>query len=249
MNRRHITMIVISLFVFWATASNAEGFIAFSADAYQQAPQQPPQQMKMYVTENAVRSEYTSPRGQVIEIVMRKEQRRITLFPEHKSYREETGVAIPNERFQSKDASPCAGVPNVTCKKIADEKLNGIDTEKWEFVSNITDTEIRTTHWFNKQYRFPVKQNYPDGTISELHKITTETVSNREAQKWQLVITRPNGMRHESFQWYDPELRIAIREEIPGGYIRELRNITLGKPDASLFKIPEGYTRLDGPSS
>jgi len=232
------------------TASAAESFISFSADAYQQAPQQPPQQAKMYVSENAVRSEYSTQGGQVVEIVYRKEKKRIILFPEQKSYREELGIAIPDNRFTSKKTgSPCEGVPNVTCTKLADEKIGNIETEKWEFISNITDKEVRTLHWLDKEHRFPVKQNYPDGTISELRKLTTETINNRVAQKWQLIISRPNGVRHESFQWYDPELRIAIREEIPGGYIRELRNILTGKLDTTLFTIPEDFKKLETPRS
>ena len=39
-------------------------------------------------------------------------------------------------------------------------------------------------------------------------------------------------------QWYDPELKIAIREELPGGYIRELRDIKTGKQEKDLFEIP-----------
>ena len=39
-----------------------------------------------------------------------------------------------------------------------------------------------------------------------------------------------------------------IREELPGGYVRELRNIKVGKQAADLFTIPAGYQRQEIPA-
>jgi hypothetical protein len=53
--------------------------------------------------------------------------------------------------------------------------------------------------------------------------------------------TRSDGQSMKSTQWYDPELQIAIREELPGGYFRELRSIQLGPQPDHLFSVPDGY--------
>ena len=51
----------------------------------------------------------------------------------------------------------------------------------------------------------------------------------------------------QSIQWYDKQLKMVIREELPGGYVRELRNIKLAKQPKELFSIPAGYQRRDEP--
>ena len=48
-------------------------------------------------------------------------------------------------------------------------------------------------------------------------------------------------------QWYDPQLKIAIREELPGGYFRELRDIRVGAQSPQLFTIPAGYQLTKAP--
>ncbi len=45
-------------------------------------------------------------------------------------------------------------------------------------------------------------------------------------------------------RWFDPELNLAIREEFPGGFVREMKNIKLAPQDASLFEVPAGYKKI-----
>jgi hypothetical protein len=60
-----------------------------------------------------------------------------------------------------------------------------------------------------------------------------------------MLMTRANGEQMTSTQWYDPQLKIAIREELQGGFIRELRDIKIGKQDKKLFEIPTGYKQVE----
>jgi hypothetical protein len=62
-------------------------------------------------------------------------------------------------------------------------------------------------------------------------------------------VAQSGGEAMESFQWYDPQLKIAIREELPGGAYRELRNIQIGKQSASLFQIPADYRKISAPQA
>ena len=48
----------------------------------------------------------------------------------------------------------------------------------------------------------------------------------------------------QSTQWYDPELQIAIREELSGGYFRELRDIRVAPQPDHLFTVPADYQRV-----
>ncbi|MGB5534442.1 MAG: hypothetical protein WBN08_00955, partial [Thiogranum sp.] len=48
----------------------------------------------------------------------------------------------------------------------------------------------------------------------------------------------------QSTRWYDPELQIAIREELSGGYFRELRDIRVAPQPDHLFTVPADYQRV-----
>ena len=44
---------------------------------------------------------------------------------------------------------------------------------------------------------------------------------------------------------HDPELKIAVREELSGGYFREIRNIRVEKQSATLFQVPMDYRLVE----
>ena len=57
----------------------------------------------------------------------------------------------------------------------------------------------------------------------------------------------PNQQPMRTFQWYDAELELAVREEFPGGYVSELKNIHVGPQPDNLFVVPAGYERMQMP--
>jgi hypothetical protein len=77
-------------------------------------------------------------------------------------------------------------------------------------------------------------------------KLATEKVGNRQADKWELAISR-NGKNIKSLVWIDPKLGMPIREEVPGVGAMELRNIEEGAQPDSLFEIPAGFQKVDPP--
>ena len=62
-----------------------------------------------------------------------------------------------------------------------------------------------------------------------------------------VVTTGPGGQTQVSYQWFDPELNTNIREEGPGGFMREMRNIKTGKQPVKLFTVPAGYEEISMP--
>jgi len=65
-------------------------------------------------------------------------------------------------------------------------------------------------------------------------------------EKWELVSSW-NKRTASSFQWYDPVLKLAVREEGPGGMVNELRNILEGPQPDHLFQLPPDYKKTDAP--
>ncbi|HID50275.1 MAG TPA: hypothetical protein EYP40_11820, partial [Chromatiales bacterium] len=235
---------------FWTvTAQAASQVIQFSATAVQQTPDRPVMTARIHVGANAVRSEYELNGQKFVEIVREKEQIRIMMNPARKEYVVQAGasVTLPEIRAKDADASPCEGVPNVACHKLGEEKVNGRPAEKWEFVSEDQGRQLRSLVWIDAEKRFPVRQLYPDGSMAEMNLLGREKINGRLTEKWEAATVQPDGQRMRSLQWHDVKLKIAIREELPGGYVRELKDIRLGEQPASLFEIPDDYQQIQMP--
>ena len=218
--------------------------VEFSAEAKQTGPQRPAQVAKMYVSKEAVRTEFTANGQQVAEIVFPEQRKRFVLFLQRGEYLEQVAPEASPAQAPADDDSPCAGVPNVTCTKLGQEKVNGRMADKWEFVADAGGRPARSLHWIDVERRLPLRDILPDGTVSELRQVDTETLGGRKTEKWELTVARPDGQSQQRLQWYDAELKIAVREEMPGGFVRELTNIKVGKQPAELFKVPEGFRKV-----
>jgi hypothetical protein len=82
---------------------------------------------------------------------------------------------------------PCANQPDVTCKKIGVEEVNGRTCDHWE----LTDKNGKVSNlWIDQKLHLPIKIVSDDSTIT-------------------------------------------------------LSNIQEGQPDASLFKVPDGFRKMD----
>ena len=223
------------------TAVAQDGGKPFSATAVQITPQGVTQ-TRIYISENAIRNEYEQNGTKFIEIIHPDENKRMMLFPEQKVFMEQYAPAFPDRRVTGKD-SPCAKLQGTLCRKLKDEVVNGIDTEKWEFSAVENGRPVHTLHWIDRKRQLPVREFFADGSIVEMFLLGKDTVSKRDTEKWRMQIMSAKGQRTQFLQWYDAGLKLVIREEHPDGYIRELRDIKVGKHKKSLFTVPKGYER------
>jgi len=67
----------------------------------------------------------------------------------------------------------------------------------------------------------------------------------RKTERWQRTTVHPDGTSEVAIQWYDPELGIVVREELPGGFMREIRHIRVVNQPEALFQVPEDYSQVD----
>jgi hypothetical protein len=74
-------------------------------------------------------------------------------------------------------------------------------------------------------------------------RIGSETLHGRLTEKWSCEI--PGGF--VDVVWFDPRLRVSIREESDDGTIFELRNIREEPLPAELFQPPAGFMKLEIP--
>jgi len=236
---------LISLWLMVATQSFAlDSPVEFSADAVMTTPQQPETRSKIYVSKKAVRTESNVNNQIIIEIAYPKQGRVVLINTQQRAYKEvKVNQALMDNK--SVDNSPCNQMKDAECKKLGSEKINGIKTEKWQIISNRQGQRIRTLHWIDVKRKLALREFFPDGTVTELKMVLKEEMNGRKTEKWQRTMSRPDGATMVSFQWYDPELKMAIREVLSGGYVRELKNIKISKQAEKLFEIPKGYTLIE----
>ena len=237
------------LCAFTAGAVAAAPNVQFSAQTVQSSPDKTTRHAQIYVGDNQVRLEYQQDGQQMVEIYDMKNQRALLLMPQQRSYMERKLPAggAGNPMLPSKETNPCAMLPKAQCKELGRETLHGRPVIKWEMVVTQDDQPLRSLHWIDAERNMPLRQTFPDGTTSEMRLVDKESLDGRATERWELTTTRSDGESMTSTQWYDPQLKIAIREELPGGYFRELRNIKLGDQSAQLFAVPAGYKLTKAP--
>lgn len=215
----------------------------FSADAVQSMPGRASSNVKMFISKKAVRTESIINGDTIIEIVYPKDNRRVLLNKLRKTYVEQKSQSNNTINSKKTNSSPCSGIVNSTCKKLGKEKVNGRNTVKWEMSMQRNGQRFKSLHWLDEKYSMPLRNQLHDGTVSTMTLSEKEQINGRNTEKWVLRSIRPNGQNIESQQWYDPKLKMVIREELPGGYVRELRNIKVAKQNKKLFKIPSDYKK------
>ncbi len=237
-----------------ALAVSAQAEIAgveFSADMVSRGPDGQVTTGKMYVGDTRMRIEMSQQGKEVVRITDQGRNMEWMLFPAEKGYMERS---IP-EGAQSQspmstpaaDANPCAGVPGLTCRKAGQESVAGRPAVKWEMTITRDGQALTGAQWIDVERGLPLKYQMPNGQAMELEMLGTETIDGRPVEKWQMTTTAPDQQPVQTFQWYDPELKLSVREEFPGGFVRELDDIQTGKQPDSLFEVPSGYTEMDAP--
>jgi hypothetical protein len=147
----------------------------------------------------------------------------------------------------AKDTNPCAGMQNLACSRIGVEAIDGRPAEKWELESTVQGQSGKMVIWLDQERHIPVRQSLPDGATMEMRLVGREALNGRNTEKWEMKATRPGGQSSVVYQWFDPELNMNIREEQPGGFVSEFRNIRIGKQPADLFTVPPGYKVISTP--
>ena len=236
-------LIVIACAVLISSYTYAESkTIEFSADAVISAPQRIIRQTKLFVSEKAVRSETMINGQNIVEIVYSDGGKTILINDSLKSFKERI---FDQQSKASSNESPCDQISNAVCEMLGIENLAGYKTEKWQIISETNGKKLRTLHWIDVKRKLAIREFFPDGSLAELKMVNKEKVNGRDTEKWERVLSRPDGSSVRSYQWYDSELEIAIKEELPGGYVRELNNIKLSRQPKELFIVPDDYQKVE----
>ena len=232
-------------------ANAGQANVQFSADAVQFGLSQTENTARIFVGDNRVRLEYRRNDKPVIEVYDLQQQRVLLLLPEQSSYMEQRvpGENMTNPLLPANGENPCAGNRNAKCNLLGSEVIHGREVKKWEMVISRDDKQLHSLHWLDVERGMPLRQIWHDGAVSEMLPAGQHVLNGRKTERWKTTVTRPGGQTTQSYQWYDPELQLTVREELAGGYYRELRNIKVGVQPETLFTVPDDFRRIPAPGT
>lgn len=212
---------------------------AYSAEAIYRTPDGTQSTGRVVKSGADMRLEFTEAGREVIQIIRRAEGLMYVLDPQTKSYMIVRGAPDP-EAANPAYAPPCQqDAPGATCHFLGTEVTSGITVEQWEIGQQ--GQPASTILWDGARHR-ALRHAYPDGTVMAMTFKAMEAVNGRQAEHWTIALTAP-GQAVASGDWfYDPELRVEIREVLPTGELRTLENITVGPVDPTAFEVPAGWT-------
>lgn len=243
---------VITLFLSLLLVAAPDSFAggqAFSAEAIQKAPGMTTIRMKMYVSgDKSVRIEMPTPQGEIVQQYISSSGLMRVLYPDRKEYLEQLSPA-PLVMPGTVSQNPCDNMPDFKCEKLGNEKINGRDAVHWAITRQGSNTpEFKIEQWLDIKRGITLRELLPNGTSINASMAGTENTNGRVAERWEVVMTMKDGKTQSGTRWYDSELGITIREAFPNGSVRELQNIVVKEPDASLFVLPKDYKKLDVPA-
>lgn len=214
--------------------------VEFSADTLQTDPQNNQRAGRIYVGKQRIRSEMQQNGQPVVSIVDTEQKTTWVLYPQQRSYIEYSGGAAPGGVA---DGSPCEGIAGAKCRKLGEEQIQGRPAVKWAVQIPAQSGPVQSTQWIGQKRSILLRQEIQGGPVMEQKLLGEEQLQGRKVERWEMVVTQ-GEQQQRSTRWFDPQLNLAIKEQNPGGYLRELRNIQVGSQSPELFKIPSDYKKI-----
>ena len=229
----------------WLTAAYASPSMAiqFSANAVMSTPGRADVSTHLYYSSGRIRKEFYYYGEPVIQILDANKHISLMCFSEQQLCYENKAIEEINIGIESVVTSPCKKNAALKCENLGVKEFNKRKAIEWKIVATDGDKELVTHMWLDAELKIPVKQTLFNGTIIELKWLGSEKLDNRETEKWLQRIQLSDGTVQESFQWFDKELKISIREAFSDGNSQELKHIVVENLPDKLFTMPVGYHR------
>ncbi len=226
-----------------AAAQQGNPVRAYSATAIHAFPGQPETSGIVIKSGENMRLEFEADGRKVIQILRPEQGVMYILDPQTRTYMELRGQTVPAPAG-SGAATPCTEQSNLAvCARVGTDTVSGIQVERWQLAAQ-AQTKPLVVLW-DPTRRQALRQDFPDGSSVVMSFKAMEEINGRATEHWIIRTLAPGRETLTGGWWFDPELRVVVREELPGGETRRLENITVGGIDASAFQIPEGWQQRD----
>lgn len=194
-----------------------------------------------------MRLEYDENGTRVIQIIRRAEGAMYRLDPAQQTFFVIQG-APSSDPTGAGYMPPCQdGDPTLTCTLKGTEVTSGITAEVWEIaMPGVPGTT--TILWDGARHR-ALRQTSPDGSVMQMSFQAMVNMSGRNVEHWAVSFEAPGQPVQTGAWYYDPELRVEVREDMLNGAVRALENIRVGPVDPSLFEVPAGWRQVQVPQA
>ncbi|MBF0184884.1 MAG: hypothetical protein HQM06_10910 [Magnetococcales bacterium] len=235
----------------------------FSADIIMNDPRTPDSKARgtFYVGKDRFRAEGVHQGQKKVMIVLPQEHKVWMLQPDEKTYYAGPGNApVPPkpdvERLPGDADGPCKQERGITCSKLGNEKLNGVDTEKWEIKVSPPPGQApagkapesqKVLVWADPSRHIIIRQQPEAGPAMERVLTAVEKVNGRDTEKWKVSMSF-QGKSQSYIRWVDSGVRVPVREEEGGQVLMELVNIQEKAQAAALFELPKEYKEVQPPA-
>lgn len=235
-----LRLIPITLFIYLAYSPVVQA-LQFSANAVMSTPGRADVSTFLYYASGRMRKEFYYYGEPVIQILDANKQINLMCFTEQQVCYQNKTLEQVNIDIESAINSPCEESSSLQCENLGEQQLNNRKAVEWKITTIEKDKQVVTHLWLDSELKIPVKQSLSNGATIELIWLGSDKLENRDTEKWLQTVKLPNGETEESFQWYDKELKISIRQTFPNGNTQELKHIVVDKLPDNLFTMPLGY--------
>jgi len=242
--RRFIALTGAFVFAAMPLLAQSTPLVTFTAETVQTAPDQPDRMGTIIKSGQFMRLEFEQNGQPIIQILRPTEGKTFILYPDTRSYFEQDIPAQPEEFLESY-TPPCpaeAEAGGLQCTRIGLEMFQTIPVERWH-IGTTGDSGQMLILWDPTRKR-ALRQEMSDGTLVQMSLLDMQVIEGRNAEHWVTEVSRQGEVSLRSEWWYDPELKLILREALPGNTLRRLQNIATGPVDPALFTVPDGWQRL-----
>ena len=216
---------------------------SYSATAVHEVPGQPGTTGTVTKSGQNMRLEFEQNGRQIIQILLPEQGVMYILEPTTRTYMEMRGQAVP-ATLGAGSATPCNDQSKLAvCQRVGTDTVSGIQVEQWLLASQ-PQTKPLSILW-DPTRRQALRQDFPDGSAMVMSFKDMQTLNGRATEHWIIQTEAPGRETLIGGWWFDPELRVVVREELPGGEVRHLEDIQVGAVDGSAFQLPEGWEKRD----
>ncbi len=220
---------------------------SYSADAVYRAPDGSESSGRVIKSGPDMRLEFSQGDRPVVQIIRRAEGLMYVLDPGSKSYYEVRGAPDPQAANLGYEPPCDQSAQGAICNFLGTDTISGITAEIWELGQAGQGPAIRIL-WDGARKR-ALRQDFPDGSAMAMRFEAMEEIDGRSVEHWSITVTAADQPTLSGSWYYDPELRVELREELPSGEQRSLENIAVGAVDPALFTVPEGWTLVAPPQA
>ncbi|HGG04192.1 MAG TPA: hypothetical protein ENK28_01945 [Aliiroseovarius sp.] len=215
---------------------------AFSATAVQTLPDGSEQTGRIAKSGQNMRIEMQVNGLTSIQIMRGAEGVAFLVNPQTKTFAEIRDPSIA--RAVSGASNPCPSAAEmqatgVVCELNGDGRVSGIVTQRWEIRAPNSDG-VTVVQWDTGRRR-ALAQTWPDGTSLTMEFQAMQEIEGRQVEYWTSALQIPDQPASLGAWWFDAKLRVILREEMPGGVSRVLKDIKVGPVDPAEFLPPQGY--------